>query len=107
MHVSLNELLKIEIVGSHSTRLAGTTMLVLPEIPIDFLFMGLDEAHITASTGTSCKSQSRSPSPGLMALGLSEAQALQVVRFSYNECFSPEEQSYVLKALKDIVRKLR
>ena len=68
--------------------------------------MGLDEANIVVSTGTSCKSRSRTPSPGLLTMGLNVQEALSVVRFSYNESFSLEKQSYVLKVVEKLVSKL-
>ena len=98
--------MEIKIVGSNSIRLAGTTMAVFPNIPIDFFLIGLDEAGIIVSTGLSCKSNSRMPSPALLALGLSTSEALQVIRFSYSKHFSLEEQSYVIKMAKEITQKL-
>ncbi len=103
---ALSETMEIRIVGANSTRLAGTTMAIFPDIPIDFFLIGLDEVDIIVSTGLSCKSNSRIPSPALLALGLSSSESLQVVRFSYDQHFSLEKQNYVIKMAQEIIQKL-
>ena len=103
---TLSRITAIQIIGERSDRLAGTTMIALPKIPIDFMLMGLDQENIIVSTGTSCRSRSRKASEGLLALGLSPKKALSVIRFSYDENFSPEKQRYVLKVVERLSRNL-
>lgn len=91
----------VDIIGSQVPRAPGTTLLLLPKVPIDFLVMALDKEGITVSTGTSCKSRSRTPSQALLAMGFSEEQALSVVRLSYDQETSEsaiEKASAVLAA---------
>ena len=94
------------VVGKKSNRLAGTSLVLFPKVSIDFLLMKLDQNQIVVSTGTSCKSNSRTPSKGLLAMGYSEELALSAIRFSYNIDFSLEEQNKVIEILRDIIPKI-
>lgn len=89
-----------------SVRAPGTTLLLLPHIPIDFLIMALDREGITVSTGTSCKSRSRTPSAALLAMGYSEAEALSVVRLSYDQNLSTADRERASAAIATAVQKL-
>ena len=82
-----------DIIGSQADRAPGTTLLLLPEVPIDFLVMALDKEGITVSTGTSCKSRSRTPSQALLAMGYSERHALSLIRLSYGQNFAGQEMA--------------
>lgn len=95
------------VVGSGATRAPGTTLLLLPGIAIDFLIMALDKAGITVSTGTSCKSRSRSPSAALIAMGYSESESLSVVRFSYDQNLGAAEIAFTAEQTASAVAKLR
>lgn len=94
--------LNLTILGYQKTRLPGTTLLFLPKADIDFLLMGLDMKGITVSTGTSCKSKSRTPSPALLAMGFSESEAIQVIRLSYDDSFLPEQHDYFIRTLVEL-----
>jgi cysteine desulfurase len=88
-----------EIIGKELGRAPGTTLLLLPEVPIDFLVMALDKEGITVSTGTSCKSRSRTPSQALLAMGYSEAHALSLVRLSYDQNLTEQEMNAAAEAI--------
>lgn len=93
----------VEIIGEKKMRYPGTTMLVLKKnIDIDLLLMRLDQKRIIISTGTSCKSGSRQPSVGLLALGYSTDEALSVLRFSYGIGFTEKLQKHTLKIIKEV-----
>lgn len=96
----------IEIIGSQTQRAPGTTLLLLPEVPIDFLVMALDQKGITVSTGTSCKSRSRTPSQALLAMGYSHRQALSLLRLSYDQNIGEREMLTAVAALADSARAL-
>lgn len=102
----LSASLKVSIVGSAANRAPGTTLLLLPGVAIDFLIMALDKEGITVSTGTSCKSRSRSPSAALLAMGYSEADALSVVRFSYGQTLTEVEIEFMAVTVAAAVEKL-
>lgn len=95
-----------EIIGKKIPRAPGSTLLLLPKVPIDFLIMALDREGITVSTGTSCKSRSRTPSQALLAMGFSETEALSVIRLSYSQEISNAEIETVATALATAVKAL-
>lgn len=78
----MNSTKGVHLVGAHSERLPGTSLLLIPDLSIDFLLMSLDQKGITVGTGTSCKSRSREASPALLAMGYTEEEALQAIRIS-------------------------
>jgi len=100
-----------EILGKENNgeaiRAPGTTLLYLPDVPIDFLVMALDQEGITVSTGTSCKSRSRTPSSAILAMGLGEKRALGVIRLSYPQNFTDAEMGRVVQTLYHAIKKLR
>ncbi len=104
---NLQSVAGFEIVGSRAERAPGTSLLLLPNVPIDFLVMALDKEGITVSTGTSCKSRSRSPSAALLAMGYSERDALSVVRLSYPQTLGSETAATVAAALAAAVDALK
>ena len=95
-----------QIIGSQIHRAPGTTLLLLPAVPIDFLIMALDKEGITVSTGTSCKSRSRTPSQALLAMGYSENEALSLIRLSYDQNISDHAIQVAATALADAARAL-
>ncbi|GAB4430376.1 MAG: aminotransferase class V-fold PLP-dependent enzyme [Turneriella sp.] len=95
-----------EIIGSQAERAPGTTLLLLPEVPIDFLVMALDKEGITVSTGTSCKSRARTPSQALLAMGYSEAEALSLIRLSYAQHITEQEMHEAAEAIEHAARAL-
>jgi len=95
-----------EIIGSQADRAPGTSLLYLPNIPIDFLIMALDTAGITASTGTSCKSRARAPSQSLMHCGYTEAETLSVLRLSYDQTLTEAQIEYASGKIAEICRAL-
>lgn len=97
---------KMQIIGADATRAPGTTLQLLPGVPIDFLIMALDKEGITVSTGTSCKSRSRSPSAALIAMGYTEVEALSVVRLSYGQNLTAAEMEIVATKLAGAVERL-
>lgn len=69
--------------------------------------IGLDLAGISASTGAACTSGSTKPSPVLLALGLTDEQAREAVRFSVGASTTEAEIARVLEALPAIVQRAR
>ena len=101
-----SQVAEFEIVAAEYKRLPGTTLVLIPGVSIDFLLMGLDRAEIVVSTGTSCKSNSRTASPGLLAMGYDEEKALSVIRFSYGEQFTDKIISKTVNTVFDVYKKL-
>ena len=88
MEEALREKLEgIEIIGSEVDRLANTSMFRAKGCPGDGLMMFLDVEGYEISTGSACSSGSISPSPALLAMGYSEADAREFVRISFGSEF--------------------
>ena len=103
---SITKYSSAKIICGEQKRLAGTTMVILYDIPIDFFLIGLDQKNIIISTGTSCRSRSRTPSEGLLSLGLTRKEALSVVRFSYSHNFVLQKQKMVLDTIEELAGKI-
>lgn len=71
------------------------------------LLMNLDLEGIAVSLGAACSSESRKPSPVLLALGHSEAEAKSSLRFSLGEANTEEDILRTLEVLKVAVPRLR
>lgn len=86
LHADLEGFLKdrgVTIAGEDSPRLSNTTYAVFSNVEhMDFLLMGLDQAGIVCSTGSSCKSRTRQPSRILLKMRFSEKESMQALRFS-------------------------
>ena len=95
-----------KIIAEDALRAPGTILLLLPHIPIDFLIMALDREGITVSTGTSCKSRSRSPSQALIAMGYTEAEALSVIRISFDQNLTAAEMTRTADVLQQSLARL-
>lgn len=71
------------------------------------LLMNLDLQGFSVSSGSPCSSGSLEPSPVLLALGLSEAQARSAVRFSLGPSSRGEDIAALLQVLPGSVSRLR
>ena len=69
--------------------------------------IALDLEGIAVSVGSACSSGTVSPSPSLMALGLSRVEAMRVVRFSLARTTTDSEISRVLEVLPGVVARVR
>ncbi len=68
--------------GEEGRRAPGTCNVGFAGVEGELLMMNLDLCGVAVSTGAACSSGSTEPSPVLVALGLSEKEALEGVRFS-------------------------
>jgi cysteine desulfurase len=69
------------------------------------LLAGLDLEGVCASSGSACSAGSLEPSHVIRALGLGEAAANSLVRFSLGRQSTLEEVDRVIEAFKEIVRR--
>ena len=95
------------IVGHPSERLANTSCLHFPGLPAATALVLLDDAGICCSTGSACTSHSPEPSRGLLALGLSPAEAQETLRFSLSAETTPEEISAAVPMIIRLLEKIR
>ena len=68
--------------------------------------MGMEEANIIVSTGSSCKSRTRDPSFSLLRMGYTKEEALRAIRISTGYFTNSEEIERLTVAIESIVRKL-
>ncbi len=90
--------------NGHSPAIAA---LRLPGPPADVWMHHLEEKGVYTSVGSACHARSKSVSPGLLALGLDDQSARQVLRLSF-ACTTNEEQVRAAgAALLEVATQLR
>lgn len=90
--------------GSAKKRLPSNVNVTLPGIDNERLLFLLDEAGIIASAGSACAASSQKASHVLSALGLSEEQARQTIRFSMGHDTTGPMISRTLSALEKLTK---
>ncbi len=93
--------------GHPGKRVPNTLNISFAGISAEDLLMNLDLEGIAVSLGAACQSESRRPSPVLLALGRSEQEAKSALRFSLGEGNTEDEISRTLDVLKTTVARLR
>jgi cysteine desulfurase len=83
--------------------LPNTVNVVFPGISNAYLIATLDYFNIAVSAGSACNTQSNDPSHVLKAVGLTDEQARESIRFSLGYSISKGQIDYVLKILKDFI----
>ena len=97
----------IEVVGGNSLRLPNTTSLRVSGCSGDALLMALDVEKISISTGSACSSGAIEPSKTLLAMGMTEEEAGQVIRVSLGFDQTYAEVEAFITAFKDVVGRAR
>jgi len=82
--------------GSTESSLPNTLNMILPGWRGESLVLFMDRKGISFSSGSACKSGNPAPSPALLALGLSEAEAHCSVRFSLGSSTTKEDIDYTV-----------
>jgi len=93
--------------GHPEQRVPNTLNIGFEGILAEDLLLNLDLEGIAVSLGAACQSESRKPSPVLLALGRSEAEAKSSLRFSLGESNTEAEIARTLEVLKATVSRLR
>lgn len=88
-------------------RLPNTSHLVIDGVDGESLLMNLDLLGFSVSTGAACSSGSPEPSPVLIAMGFTHAEAQSSLRVSLGWGTTPEEMERFLEALVQVVNRLR
>lgn len=96
-----------EVIGSAAPRLPNTSAVLFEGVSGEALLVRLDLEGVAVSVGSACSSGTLSPSPALLALGLSRARARSVVRFSLSRFTTPGEIDLVLDLLERLVPNAR
>ena len=93
--------------GDHEHRLDNTLNFRIKGVSGESLLINLDQAGIAVSVGAACDSGSLEPSHVLLAMGLSEQEALGGLRFSLSRYNSDNEIDEVLEKLPGLVEQVR
>jgi cysteine desulfurase len=81
----------VSIVCGLSPRLPNTSNVRFPNIDAQALLARLDVEDIICSNGSACSSMKPSASPVLMALGMTEKEAFNCLRFSFSVLNTQDE----------------
>lgn len=90
--------------GSGVTRVPNTSNIRFPDVDGSLLVAHLDDAGIRCSQGSACSSGRPQPSHVLVAMGLTEREATESVRFSFSVANTEAE---ALKAAEAVARTAR
>ncbi len=88
-------------------RLPGVASVLFPGCAAESLLMLLDAAGIDCAAGSACSAGVTAPSHVLVAMGLDEAAARSVLRFSLAESNDPADVRALLQALPSAVQRAR
>lgn len=97
----------IELFGSIEHRLPNNIMVRFPNISSETMVSLLNENGICASGGSACSSKSNKPSHVLLAMGYSEQEANECVRFTLSKDMSSEDVEQAIKIINECYELLR
>jgi cysteine desulfurase len=103
----LEEIPASRLTGHPTRRLPNHASFVFEGVDGNALLMALDAAGFACSSGSACKTGDPEPSEVLTALGLEPNWALGSLRVTLGDGTTVEEVNSFLKALPDIVDRMR
>lgn len=103
----LTEVPDVSINGAKAQRLCNTSSLRFKGIDGQALVGQLDRVGIQCSQTSACSSGHPEPSPSLLAMGLTKAEAWSTVRFSFSVMNTQEEVVLAAREVASIVARLR
>jgi cysteine desulfurase len=95
------------VVGGSAPRLCQTAAILVPGVDADALRMMLDVAGVDVGFGAACSALSPEPSPGLRALGVSDADSRRVVRLSLAPGTTSDDVAEAAERIRAVVARLR
>lgn len=96
-----------EVNGRAAPRVSNTTSICFAEADSYAIVQALDQVGIQCSSGSACASGAVSPSPVLLAMGLSRDQAFSSVRFSFGWGSVDEDASLAAAAMPAALERAR
>lgn len=96
-----------KVLGDHCNRLPNTTNIAFEGLEGEAIVHHLNRAGIAASLGSACSSGAMEPSHVLRAMHVPASSLRGAVRFSLSHETTSEEIDQVVRALSDIVARLR
>ncbi len=91
--------------GDQKNKLPGIVNISFPNHRSEILMTKLNRVDIAVSNGSACGAGIIKPSPVLSAIGVDEKTNLSALRFSFGITNTEEQIDFLLKQLKDIVKK--
>jgi len=91
----------------HADKLPGHAHVRFPGVDNESLLIRLDRMGVEASAGAACSSGSIEPSHVLLAMGWSEAEASEAVRFTFGHQTSVEDAVWAAGVVSEAVRAVR
>jgi cysteine desulfurase len=95
--------LDVTVNGADVRRVPNTSNVTFHGADGEGIVIALDLAGVAVSTGSACSSGRVEPSPVLLAMGLTPADARATVRFSLSRFSTAEELDRVAQLLRDLV----
>jgi cysteine desulfurase len=92
--------------GGPTSRAPHVVSLLVPGPPAESWQHHLEALGVHASVGSACQARKGGVSPALLALGLDEAQARQVLRLSFARTTTPAEIDAAAAALERVSHEL-
>jgi cysteine desulfurase len=89
--------------GKASQRLPGIVNVTFPGTQSDTLLLLLDNAHVSASTGSACSAGVHEASHVLLAMGHTEETAQSSLRFSFGAASTQADVDYVMSVLPGVI----
>lgn len=103
----LSEIEGTHLNGDPAKRLPANANISFDGCAGEQIAFALDLRGIAVSTGSACSSGAVNPSHVLTAMGLEEGRVRSAVRFTFGKYNSLEEVDFTVRALKEIVTKIR
>ena len=97
----------IVVVGAAGARLDNTTALCVGGVDPEALRLAIDAAGVAVGFGAACSALAPEPSPGLVALGLTSAEARATVRLSLPPQIPAVDVDAAVERLVGVIRRLR
>ncbi|MCO5114005.1 MAG: cysteine desulfurase [Bdellovibrionaceae bacterium] len=97
----------IDITAHGQSRLCNTSHLIISGVDGENMLINLDLKGFEVSTGAACSAGSPEPSPVLLAMGISKAEAQSSLRVSLGKATTLEHIESFVQTLVDTVEKLR
>ena len=93
--------------GGSTQRLPGIVNVTFPGTQSDTLLLLLDNAHVSASTGSACSAGVHEASHVLLAMGHTETTAQSSLRFSFGAASTQADVEFVMSVLPDVIARGR
>jgi len=93
--------------GHHTQRLPDNVNVRFSYVEGESLILSLDMLGVACSSGSACTSKTLEPSHVLLSIGLKHEEAHGSLLFTLGKQNTDEDVDYVVKALPDIVKRLR